>query len=150
MGGLGTLSDLIINTPFLRRITENSLEKGLIPSTCPLCGNSIPPKEKLSLVIHHWGNGSKSQAIGKGNYRRMCFSCNILLGTADFDTYSSKMDWATQRNYLFEHLSLNKRILGNSSKFTGQEGNWSKLLDSELDDFFLQIRTELKLHNIMD
>ena len=87
----------------LREMTSISLEKGIIPSTCPFCGQPI-----TSLYIHHWGPYKQHEAIHSGMFRRMCQSCNMLLK----DVYS--MPWGDQ-----------------VSRLGNREEDWSQLVSTE-------------------
>jgi len=94
-------------------ITQMSLQRGVIPGMCPICGI---PVEKL--VVHHWEK--------EDGYRRMCASCNSLLGVIYRGVYPES--WDEQ----FEALS--KALMEYPvPSFDGREASWSVLVPEELE-----------------
>jgi len=125
-------------------VTKFSLEVGILPSICPICKN---PLISGKLEEHHWGSRNKGEAIRLRNVRRMCPSCNRLLGLGGgpvslhskwgrlFKEHKKQLyvggyTWKPQ----YELLSQYFRSVGVKYRypnFDGKEGVWSRFLSIE-------------------
>ena len=102
------------NRSLLRSLTKRAMEQGVIPRACPMCKNEVD-----ELVLHHWGDS--------GSYRRMCASCNSVLGKMFEGTYPS---WDEQFAALKKHIEQSAKA--SYPNFDGSEGWWSVVSDAEL------------------
>ena len=113
-------------------VTNSSLQEGLVPWICPICGNPPLVYDDKFLVIHHWGSGSKLEAIQDGRYRRMCRGCNSYLGIC----YGLSMcswyfpTWEEQFETLSERFRNMPKVYPH---FGRKEEAWSKFLPKELE-----------------
>jgi len=141
----------IIGSALRGRITKFSLEVGIIPRICPICKNTLLSGK---LEEHHWGSKDKGEAIRLGNVRRMCPSCNRLLGLGGGPgslyskwgrlfrshkdlLYVEGYTWEAQYELLSGYFG--RRIMRNRySNFDGIEGEWSMFLPIE-EDIYGQI-----------
>ncbi len=146
-------------------ITRLSLSRGLLPKVCPVCGNILKGDW---LETHHWGCGEGYwgyiEALKAGKLRRMCASCNRLLGLhpeAQAYNYSgekwywyrwfrihgdrlyldSTYTWEEQFEMLSEYFTSDKkRYL--YPNFDGVERPWSRFLPVE-EELFRKMLKEL-------
>ena len=113
-------------------ISAYTTTEGKLPldTPCPICGTSpFNPNDGEHLVIHHWGPGSKKQAIKAGRCRRICGRCNTYLGQQLAGLlYKKEMTWKTQLDVLFERC---RRDYRNFPNFREEEGSWSIVVGPE-------------------
>ena len=103
-------------------LTKSGIEEGTIPSICPVCKN---PTDRL--VIHHWW-GERRYVIEDGDYRRICPSCNAILGVIYKGNYPIR--WEEQFAALGKYF---EKFPGFYSNFDGVEGDWSLLTETEVE-----------------
>lgn len=147
------------------KITRFSLGIGIIPKICPICKNSLPGG---ILEEHHWGTkrGQEGQfeAFRLGKTRRMCKSCNQILGPCmgqvdivgrgrsvrfwvkRFQEHISRLydttyTWEEQFGLLSEYFRSSYKE-GKYPNFDGIEGGWSRFLPIEEDIYRKIIREE--------
>ena len=61
--------------PVMLGVSRVCVKVGIVPKVCPVCLN---PTEFFR--FHHWGFKELEAAFRRGSYRRICASCNQLLG----------------------------------------------------------------------
>lgn len=125
-------------------ITAWSLKEGIIPKVCPLCGNGLPDGK---FEWHHWGSRREDEADRLGKCRRMCRSCNRILGIGVRDgglgrlwrrlfpsgeggIFSDEMTWEKQWEFLCAYYK-DKDKRGKYPNLDGIEKDWSRLLPVE-------------------
>ena len=112
-----------------RKVSKESIARGIIPNICPVCKNPPIVDNGRFLVLHHWGPSSKLDCLREGNYRRICGSCNSYLMHVDLGwLYSIDADWKGQYELLARRCSNNPRVYPD---FDGIEGDWSKFVPEE-------------------
>lgn len=134
----------IIRGDLRSSITRFSLEVGIIPKICPICKN---PLISGKLEEHHWGSKDKWEAVRRGDVRRMCPSCNRLLGLGGGPVslyskwgrlfkehkkqlYMEGYTWEPQYRLLEEYFR-SSRVRMRYPDFDGNEGLWSRFLSIE-------------------
>jgi len=115
---------IVWDFPLLNRL---SLEAGLIPKKCPMCKELVE-----ALEVHHW-NFLWEDAVRLGLYRRMCSSCNQILGRlfkGEEPRYPWKWEdqWGELKSYLESSPSVYRH-------FDGREGSWGVVLRVEIREF---------------
>ena len=110
---------------YARAITSISLRDGLIPKQCPVCKSSVD-----RLVFHHWVGAYVYVGVCLGLYRRLCGSCNSLLGSFYRGIYP--LDWALQYSKLEEYFRIWRFLYPN---FDGSEGWWGRITIEEYEHF---------------
>jgi len=121
-----------------------ALGEGIIFRVCPLCGNGLPDGK---FEWHHWGTRREDEADRLGKCRRMCRSCNRILGIGVRDgklgklwrslfgkgtggIFSDEMTWERQWGFLCAYYG-DKDKKEKYPSFDGVEGNWSRLTPIE-------------------
>jgi len=120
----GSLQDLVELATSFNFITGFSFSHGIIPLECSICGE--PLGGPRNLVFHHW-LGSYKWALDNSYYRRICSSCNSLLGRLFKGIYPPR--WEDQFAELSRYMGNRRKVYAN---FKGKEGWWSLITPREV------------------
>ena len=124
------------------RLSRWSLRENIISKVCPLCGNGLPDGK---LEWHHWGTKHEGEADELGKCRRMCRSCNRILGIGvtngglgklwrkglyNEEMFTDRMTWERQKEFLYSYYR-DKDKKERYPNFDGIEKDWSRLTSIE-------------------